>query len=223
MSAPEASAFSELAAAYSERDFKLPDGERVDFHLTFEGELKGARGGADHVHEIRKVFHPQLRKLWRDHPLLINWPHPEKPSQHNPERMVDYLAEQFKRNGYRFVPLAMSKYSAVVTLDILFLRSGIPGTILSSADLDARLKTLVDALRMPSHQQELGANLPNHDEDPFFCLMEDDKLVGNMSIQTDALLQTTSSDGLFHKHDARVVIKVKVGTYVPFAWNHPFT
>jgi hypothetical protein len=197
----------------------------VKFHLTYQGELKhNSAAGADHVQEIRKQFHPQLCKLWNSHPLLLQWPHPQLNSQHHPQRMRDFLAHEFERLGYHFVPLAMTRYNALVSLEILFLRAGVPGTILRSADLDGRLKTLLDGLRMPTQKQEFGSyDKPAEGEDPFYCLMEDDKLVSNLSIKTDALLQPTAADGRLHTHDARVVIGVHVGTYVPAVWSMPFT
>ena len=220
---------SALAALYSDPDFVFPEGDRVEFYLTYDGQLKGD-GGADHIMDIRKVFHPQLRKFWADHPLLKGWIYPPKPTglvrdaAVVPPSMKDHLADEFACNGYKFVPLAMVKYHALVTLDILFLRSGVPGTILKSADLDARLKALIDALRIPNQKQELGSYLPpTVNEDPFFCLMEDDKLVSNMSIRTDSLLQATAPKGVFYKHDARVFIKVTVGTYEPATMYMPFT
>ncbi len=221
-------ALSGLAAYYSEgRNWELPEGPAVKFHLTYTGPLMGRNGGADHVHSIRKAFHPQLRKLWLDHPLLNDWRFPKDPNMvagSGPiPLMKDNLAEQYTRNGYQFVPLALEQFSALVTLDILFLRAGLPGTILNSADLDARLKTLIDALQMPRHSQDLGSfSMPAEDEKPFFCLMEDDKLVSNINISTDALLQPSATDGRYSKHDARVFIKVHVGTYTPAVWHAPY-
>ena len=102
-----------------------------------------------------------------------------------------------------------------MSLDILFLRSGIPGSIMRSADLDGRLKTLVDGLRRPMQLHELGKYTnPDAGEDPFFCVMEDDKLVGNISISTDVLLQPTPrSSGYHDTHDCLVVVAVSLRKY----------
>jgi hypothetical protein len=180
----------------------------MEFRLTYEGPLMH-RAGPDHVHSIRKIFHPQMRRLWEVHLGLKNWNESSSPKN------LDLLAENFKRCGYRFVPLATEYLSTVVSLDILFLRSGQPGSIVRSADLDGRLKTLIDALRMPGQCTEVGNSSPSPDEDPFFCLMEDDKLVGNISVDSDTLLAPTpsASNGYYDTHDARLVITVSLKRY----------
>src|SRR3990170_447020 len=45
----------------------------MEFRLTYEGQLLGASRSntrAEHKHEIRKVFHRQLRQLWTISPHL---------------------------------------------------------------------------------------------------------------------------------------------------------
>lgn len=59
---------------------------------------------------------------------------------------------------------------------------------MEGSDLDNRIKTLFDSLRMPSGAQELGGAKPEGDDDPFFCLLEDDRLIHNVNIVTDKLL-----------------------------------
>jgi len=98
-------------------------------------------------------------------------------------------------------------------IDVLFLRPTRPGGILRSGDIDNRIKTLFDALRLPKNQDELGGFVvPEHDEDPFFCLLEDDALVTHLSVETDALLQPVGSTP--DVNDARLVITVNLKPYV---------
>jgi hypothetical protein len=97
----------------------------------------------------------------------------------------------------------------VCGLDILFLRPEPPGSVVQSGDLDNRLKTLFDALRMPGPDaNELAGNLPESDEVPFYCLVEDDKSISQISVQTDTLLQPIGES--YNKHDARLIIKVRI-------------
>src|SRR5260221_3055411 len=199
----------------------------MDFRLTYEGELMARGGGADHKHEVRKVFHKQLKRLWDVHPILKHWSSPgtspnmgyspisQEWTAGGPSKR-DYLADKFRIGDYRFVPMATEDQGLVVSLNILFLRSGAPGEILRSADLDGRLKTLIDALRMPTQVNELGLKYqsPGRDEEPFFCLMQDDKLVGNVSVTTDLLLKPSPASHGFHDtHDARVVVAVSLRQY----------
>lgn len=47
----------------------------MDFRLTYEGPLQHD-GGADHKHEIRKVFYEQLKRLWEIQPIIKHWQRP---------------------------------------------------------------------------------------------------------------------------------------------------
>jgi hypothetical protein len=78
---------------------------------------------------------------------------------------------------------------AIAELDIVMLRPGPPGQILrGGADIDNRLKTLLDALKVPEANALPDGIAPEPGEDPFFCLLEDDKLVTSIRIETDRLL-----------------------------------
>ena len=75
-------------------------------------------------------------------------------------------------------------------------------------DIDNRVKTLLDALRMPHDSSELPKDPPALDEDPFFCLLEDDALVTELALVTDRLLeppQEPSKDSHVH-----LIIRVTV-------------
>jgi hypothetical protein len=186
----------------------------VEFHLTYEGRLLGA-SEAKHKHAIRKVFHRQVRRLWDTHPYLITakfgkW----DGAEHVPADtlMRDGLAMLYPMGNYHFVPLVTQRLFLTCSLDILFLRSDPPGSVLQSGDIDNRLKTLFDALRKPTNTAELGGHLvPEECENPFFCLLEDDKLISHVSVVTDQLFEPTGST--FDTNDARLVIKVGIRPY----------
>ena len=74
----------------------------------------------------------------------------------------------------------------VADLQIQLLRSEPPGALKAqSGDLDNRVKTLLDALRMPRNVDELPTgDKPGHDENPLFCLLEDDALSNSFSVTT---------------------------------------
>jgi hypothetical protein len=75
-------------------------------------------------------------------------------------------------------------------IEILFLRPEPPGGIVRGGDVDNRIKTLFDGLKMPREAQDLGPYLnPGADEDPFYCLVEDDQLITSVSVETDTLLE----------------------------------
>jgi len=54
-----------------------------------------------------------------------------------------------------------------------------------------RLKTLFDAMRIPEAGERYADRTPSEDEKPFFfCLLEDDKLLNKVSVETDDLLHS---------------------------------
>ncbi len=76
-------------------------------------------------------------------------------------------------------------------------------------DIDNRLKTLFDSLRMPSPSQECGQESPGEAEDPFYVLLEDDETIANVSVTTDRLLQVPAEHE-YTKDYSALVINVKL-------------
>jgi hypothetical protein len=199
------------------------------FHLTYNGLLLGSgrdKPRPDHKHDIRRVFHHQLRRLW-DATWLKDMKHGNyvnAPQINADLPMRDGLAQRHTLGSYRFVPLVREELALHCSLKILFLRPDPPGLI-QSADLDSRLKTLFDAMKMPAVASQLGKyHAPGSDEDPFYCLLEDDKLISHVSVETDFLLQQTTSGliGNSAKNDARLIIDVTVRPYSLTYGNMPF-
>jgi hypothetical protein len=184
-----------------------PEKCHMKFRMTYDGCLQ-SDGTAQHKHALRREFHPQLKRLWEVDPNL-------KAFADNGIPRLNMLADQYTRLGYRFVPLATSGMSLIAAIDILFLRPGEPGSVIPSGDIDNRLKTLFDALRMPDSKDELGGYLtPTADEDPFFVLLQNDKLISHIAVETDVLLQPTqSAKGDFLPNHARLIITVTLRPY----------
>ena len=69
------------------------------------------------------------------------------------------------------------------------MRRDPPGSLIHAGDLDNRIKTLLGGLRKPSNPREVPDNTaPCADEEPFFTLLDDRRLVTAISIDTDTLL-----------------------------------
>jgi len=193
------------------------DGPGMDFHLTYEGKLLGSSSAnprAKHKHELRRVFHRQLRRYWDVHPYLREATFGLSPSNTALHRkpMRDALASLFQRGKYKFVPLVTTRLILTCSISILFLRPDIPGNVLQSADIDNRLKTLFDALRLPGNTSEFGGyDVPAEGEDPFYCLLENDNLISHVSVEADTLLEPIGDE--FDKNDARLIIMVKIRPY----------
>jgi hypothetical protein len=177
----------------------------------------GGYGRAKDKHRLRKHFHLQLRELWQQHPDLrmqaeqkfivhvtpsnqVSDPGPDARQIQRANRLqkdrpdaktwLDHLADQHIRcNGNRFVPLINEDGGFTCHLDILFLRRDNPGNLIGNlGDIDNRIKVLFDGLRMPRDVKELGGYPIDPDENPFFCLLEDDKLITGVTVTTDRLI-----------------------------------
>ncbi|WP_304192099.1 hypothetical protein [Phenylobacterium aquaticum] len=198
--------------------------EALEFRLTYQGTLlseteKGRlqKARATHKQEIRKALHPQLRHLWKINPYLASASLPPPPTQNpgvmgrvfgrpKPENSIEGLAERFKLNGYRFVPLVTESVDVLCSVDVLFLRAGPPGSVYRHGDIDNRLKTLFDGLTMPIDAMQLGDYAtPSGDEDPFFCLLQNDAMITRASVETDTLLDPNCGP-----NDARVIMTIKL-------------
>lgn len=192
-----------------------PSEDDMEFRLTYEGRLNSGRSAtAEHKHNIRRVFHRQLRTFWDLHPFFkddIPWVYSPRRSEKEHTSRKSQLGELFTRCGYKFVPVASKDLLVYCSLDILFLRPDPPG-LLKSGDIDNRIKTLLDALKMPGSNQDLGKySTPEEGEDLFFVLLEDDGMVTRLAVETDMLLQPTNDNA--GPQDARLVISV---TLTPF-------
>jgi len=182
----------------------------MEFTLYYRGPLKANRGVKE-KQELRRHFHSQIKLLWN-----------QKPLKGFQKRLLDQSVEDKSLNiikeiaGFRFAPLVAEKVSLVAELDITLLRPEPPGSIiLHSGDIDNRLKTLLDALKVPDSPDALpSGETPSEDENPFFCLLEDDSLITRISVSTDRLLEPTSSpsEAVILIHVITKQIEVYIGT-----------
>ncbi len=174
----------------------------MEFTLHYRGSLK-AKGDPEHKHELRCHFHRQLRELWNQLPLstvrddALN-PNPPDLSQ------KEYGSDNLRRlaeitpfpslikpvGAFNFVPLISQKLAMVAELKVTLLRPEPPGAIITQGgDIDNRLKTLFDALKIPNKNALPAGSCPRPDENPFHCLLEDDNLITSISVSTDRLLE----------------------------------
>jgi hypothetical protein len=96
--------------------------------------------------------------------------------------------------GFRFAPLVCDALKLVASLEITLLRREPPGSILSrGGDIDNRLKTLLDSLKVPDQNALPADYRPPPGTDPLFCLLEDDNRITSLTVHSDRLLEQTSS------------------------------
>lgn len=177
----------------------------MEFRLNYRGELKGD-GDSQHKHELRRHFHAQLTELWKQPPLVNR---PDFTADTPPDGKVSLSMTQ---GAFRFVPLVSTRLHAVAHLDLVLLRPGPPGHLLrGGGDIDNRLKTLLDALKVPEANALPAGVVPGPGENPFFCLLEDDKLVTSIRVETDRLLDP--------QNEREVLLLMRVTTkYTEVIW-----
>lgn len=77
--------------------------------------------------------------------------------------------------------------------------------VFSRDNIDNRLKTLLDSLSVPAHVNQLTGLAPASEENPFYCLLEDDSLVTGFEIRTERLLEPP-----INPNDVRLILTVIV-------------
>jgi hypothetical protein len=170
----------------------------------------------DVKHRIRRELHPQLKTLWQQHGLLKSSWKPQQNKDKIEEIPVQRVADDFTRCGFRFVPLI--RKGMACSLDILILRRDEPHRVFSgSGDLDGRVKTLLDGLRMPQQCSEVAGQAPSSDENPFFCLLEDDRHIFDLSVTTDRLLIPTEPSEPERDVVAVIAVYVRLALGADFA------
>jgi len=219
----------------------------VEFRLLYAGELHASSASNPRVgekHAIRKALHPQLKRLWETHRGLIElaahhcgavqYQRPSTPEEIALESQfvapfgatewhrrlgLRYFAKNWERCGCGFIPLITETIAVRCAIDILFLRPEEPGRILQSGDLDNRIKTLFDGLRIPANLDECGAVPPSGEFDPMYCLLEDDQLISEVRVVTDKLLMLPKTN-VISKHDVFLVLHVKLEPLSGSQWEH---
>lgn len=169
-----------------ERERKSRKGFCLRFRLYFRGGL-AANGSPKQKWQLREAFASQLDELWRQEPLCQIQKFRDLSHQQN----ECYLAEV--RNGITYFPIISEKIYTLAEIDILMLRPGAPGFIsVGGGDIDNRLKTLLDALQPPN-----GTDTYQPDSldlsTPISCLLQDDKLITRINVETDRLLDSPAN------------------------------
>jgi len=204
----------------------------VEFRLLYQGILT-ANGGVADKFAIGRQFHPQLRNLCSEQPLLrsqlIAWGQVEaQQTLGDSFTGEDAFSFGVKRladthlNGFRFMPISRKEWHLRCSLDVLFLRREKPGKVFKRGDIDNRFKTLFDALQMPIQGQDIGRESPGPDEDPFFVLLQEDDLIADVSLTTDRLLDVPAAHR-YSRDYSILVIGVELQPTQRTGWSHVFS
>lgn len=232
-----------LATYAQERASFVPGCESMKLQLVYSGPLPSRGqdpgsgkfdGKAGRIHEIRRQFHPQLKHFWETSSYLQKTAAPTEMSHMSPIGasefiwggykkegipLVQHVADNFKENGYRFAPLVCEEWSLSCDLHILFLRRDPPGAVVHHGDLDNRLKSLIDGLRKPNGANEVREHpTPGAEEDPFYVLLQDDKLITGFRVETGVLLTPPATNG----DDCHIIVTAEIKPYDISVFNLGF-
>src|SRR5262245_38627514 len=139
-------------------------GKYMQFRLLYEGPIPPRqRINVAPIHKIRMALHPQLKALWQYKPLS--------------EMASSFLRETSdggsvpileRHNNVLFAPFITQKNNLACELSVTLLRQQPPGQLLGEGgDIDNRLKTLLDALRVPNTAEAQQAKIGTRaDNDP---------------------------------------------------------
>ena len=155
----------------------------MEFCLFYEGELP-SNGDKRDKHKIRTCLAPQLLALWNQEPLKGLWK-----KKQNDAKSRNPLEKEIER--YTFIPLVTSELHLNAEISIDLLRPGRPGDLVHGGDIDNRLKTLFDALRMPNDINEI-VNQAGQTPAPLYCLLEDDGLITRIDVASHQLLKSVA-------------------------------
>jgi hypothetical protein len=109
----------------------------------------------------------------------------------------------------------------IAELDILLMHPEIVGV--PHSDIDNRVKTILDGLRCPQNEHEIGQNTPR-DIGPIYTLLDDDHLVTKLTVNTSHLLTNemfscnapTSPESVFMVIDVNVRVTEGTLENLPF-------
>jgi hypothetical protein len=206
----------------------------MKFKLTFEGELPASGNSSKpaDVWRIRNQLHLQLADLWTSHQTLVELQKTRIPKDptvvsvattsgsiqaFNMPRTVGgiqlgqsdvkELCPPITHGDSGYVPLVRKSLGLACDLDIVFLRKGDPGaTVSQGGDLDNRIKTLFDGLRMPAPTEAPNPASGMPASDPLYCLLESDALIHDFAVRPDRLLNRPGGS----EKEVKLIIGVSV-------------
>ncbi len=192
----------------------------LEFTLQYSGELlSSTKSRAAHKQVIRRAFHDQLKYLWDTHPSLKDWTFRRKRdiAVWETVRWRDYLADKYRSGGRGFVPLVFDimDVNCRLEIDVLLQESD-----KRRNDIDNRLGTIFDALRIPEHAEELKV-VEESDANPFFCLLQDDMIIDQCRIKRMPLLRPGIGSQISQNH-SEIIVRVDIKRHTSTLYNDIF-
>lgn len=191
----------------------------MELTLRYRGPLVGGQGTSrtKEKQRIRKEFSRQLSDFWKRDLRLKDLDPANLQTVQRIHGKIDVTRPiqgqagfyyQYPMGRFLFIPLVTGARESDCELSIRLHRPQAAGSIVfDGGDLDNRLKVLFDALRMPHEVAELGGSLPGTGPDNrVFCLLEDDKLITKLTIDSKRLLAPPEGDPNYVELDIDVTL-----------------
>lgn len=182
--------------------------DEMHFTLVYDGVLPSignappplSQSKLTAVWAIRDVISRQIDRLYETHPMLAGQGFVDNRIAASAVRVP------IERHGQMFLAIARPELSLKCELDIKMLVNHAPGSVLTgTGDLDNRIKTLNDALRIPKEKHEMaGRTVPTGHA--YACLMSDDALVTSFKVVMDRHLDLANQPPQF----VHLVIDVRI-------------
>jgi hypothetical protein len=192
--------------------------------LRYRGELP-ANGTPLDKHRIREQLSSQLSAFWAEdsrlkdlYPNLKNLQIPKLSKGHfivdRPLLSRAHFWWRWPLCGYDFIPLLTHIHEAHCHLEIRLYRKSDDGILYTGGDLDNHLKTFFDALRVPTAAEQVPKQMQRPDDGdwlPIFCLLDDDRAITRLAIESFKLLtpvpESVIHPKLYVELDVDVTIK----------------
>ena len=196
----------------------------MEFTLRFSGHIP--HHSKAEAHKVRCVFHDQLVDYWqRDSrlarinqrlikPFLRSARFPRgdvrRADRGHKIRSENQIYRYRQVHQIRFVPLATRWRYLRCELSMRIHRyegdMDRGGILDNNGDLDNKCKTIVDALRVPS--PECLDPSTRHSSRLFFCVLEDDRLVDRITMETRNILGPRPPKGNETEIDADIDVRI---------------
>ena len=168
----------------------------MKFKLVYVGEVKiNPKKRSQHLQDIRNVLSPQLKRLSEISPYNV---------------IKEKLQKKGKAiktvGGIKFFPLITPDLDLLAELDIQILHPELLET--PRADIDNRMKTLLDALKRPQSPHEISENIDK--DEVVYTLLDDDHLVTKMTINTSHLLYKEEMPKKNRDYELLIIITVNI-------------
>jgi len=160
----------------------------MQFTLHYEGRLPArSKGNSQAKAVVREAMEPQLRELWELPPLVDTDLRDPQPGN---------LSAVVNKHGHTYVAVVSDMMGLRAELDIVILRPTPADVMAVRGDLDNQLKVLLDALSAPAQKNQLADTRRTSAKDPIFVLLEDDRLISRVSVESDRLLGAADPDSV---------------------------